>query len=83
MSGIVLGRAVAMTAMTTVAKASLSEREADRGLRLSWPAHPLVSRAQGAPASSVSAPRQPRMAPLPMMAGWTLPTPRSIPSLPT
>lgn len=37
----------------------------------------------GADRAAASASRQPMSAVLPMMRGWTLPTPPSIPSLPT
>ncbi len=37
----------------------------------------------GAGRAAASASRQPMSAVLPMMRGWTLPTPPSIPSLPT
>jgi len=64
----------------------MSEHDAMSGIRLSWPA-PLqgvmTAGAGRAPLGAGSAPRQPIPDALPMMGGWTLPTPPSIPSLPT
>lgn len=72
----------------------MSEHDALSGIRLSWPA-PLQAAMQGmvqgvergmnagAERANASAWRQPMSAVLPMMQGWTLPTPPSIPSLPT
>ena len=72
----------------------MSEHDALSGIRLSWPA-PLQAVMQGmvqgmergmtagAERANASASRQPMSAVLPMMRGWTLPTPPSIPSLPT
>ena len=50
------------------------------GIRLSWPA-PL--HAAGADRAGAALARLPAFSSLPMMRGWTLPTPPSIPSLPT
>ena len=64
----------------------MSEHDAMSGIRLSWPAPLHGAMGQGAIRASVgggSAPRQPIPDALPMMGGWTLPTPPSIPSLPT
>lgn len=66
----------------------MSEHDALSGIRLSWPA-PLQGLMQqglaaaGAERATASASRQPISTVLPMMGGWTLPTPPSIPSLPT
>ncbi len=64
----------------------MSEHDALSGIRLSWPAPLQGAVGRGASRASVgagSAPRQPNADTLPMMGGWTLPTPPSIPSLPT
>lgn len=50
------------------------------GIRLSWPA-PM--NASGVDRAGTSPARLPVSPSLPMMRGWTLPTPPSIPSLPT
>jgi hypothetical protein len=68
----------------------MSEHDVLSGIRLSWPA-PLQGAMQGAAheamsgaeRAAASASRQPISPVLPMMRGWTLPTPPSIPSLPT
>lgn len=64
----------------------MSEHDALSGIRLSWPA-PLQGTMDGviagAERAAVSVSAQPVSAALPMMRGWTLPTPPSIPSLPT
>ena len=76
----------------------MSDHDALSGIRLSWPASlfaAMQGRAQGTAAgataagtagaerAAASASRQPDSAVLPMMGGWILPTPPSIPSLPT
>lgn len=68
----------------------MSEHDAFSGIRLSWPAplqglmqQGVSAAAAGAERATASASRQPISTVLPMMGGWTLPTPPSIPSLPT